>query len=76
MQSRKWNYNHGAYFSVEKTEVKRLHQGHTAKHVKSHKPRVTLPKLCVFAPHPLGVVGGDLATVLRQKQAVFKLKLK
>ena len=44
--------------------------------MKSHKPRVTLPKLCVFAPHPLGVVGGDLATMLRQKQAVFRLKLK
>ena len=44
--------------------------------MKSHKPRVTLPKLCVFAPHPLGVVGGDLATMLRQKRAVFRLKLK
>ena len=32
--------------------------------------------MCVFAPHPLGVVGGDLATLLRQKQAVFRLKLK
>ena len=32
--------------------------------------------MCVFAPHPLGVVGGDLAIMLRQKQAVFRLKLK
>ena len=51
-----------------------LVNAHGAGHeVKSHKPRVTLPKLCVFAPHPLGVVGGDLATMLRQKQAVFRL---
>ena len=37
---------------------------------------VRVLKLCGFAPHPLGVVGGDLATLLRQKQAVFRLKLK
>ena len=40
------------------------------------KPRVTVLKLCVFAPHPLGVVGGDLAPMLRQKKAVFRRKLK
>ena len=33
-------------------------------------------KLCVFAPHPLGVVDGDMAPMLRQKQAVYRLKLK
>ena len=44
--------------------------------MKSHKPRVTVLKLCGFAPHPLGVVGGDLTPMLRQKQAVFRLKLK
>ena len=38
-----------------------------------HKPKVTVLKLCVFALHPLGVVGGDLATMFRQKQEVFRL---
>jgi len=32
--------------------------------------------LCVFAPHPLGVVGGDLEAMLRQKQMIFTFKLK
>ena len=32
--------------------------------------------MCVFTPHSLGVVGGDLAPMLRQKQAVYRLKLK
>ena len=32
--------------------------------------------MCVFAPHSLVVVGGDLAPMLRQKQAVYRLKLK
>ena len=32
--------------------------------------------MCVFAPHPLGVVGGDLEAMLRQKQAIFTFKLK
>ena len=41
-----------------------------------HKPRVTVLKLCVFAPHPLGVVGGDLEAMLRQKQTIFTFKLK
>ena len=41
MQSRRWNYDHGAHFPDEKTEVKRLDQGHTAKYVKrQNKPRV------------------------------------
>ena len=30
----------------------------------------------VFAPHPLGVVGGDLEAMLRQNQAIFRLQLK
>ena len=34
MQYRRWNYHHGAHFPDEKTEVKGLDQGHTAKHVK------------------------------------------
>ena len=32
--------------------------------------------MCVFAPHPLGVVGGDLEAMLRQKQTIFMFKLK
>ena len=40
------------------------------------KPRATVLNLCAFAPYPLGVVGGDLAPMLRQKQAIFRLKLK
>ena len=32
--------------------------------------------MCVFAPHPLGVVGGDLEAMLRQKQTIFTFKLK
>ena len=30
----------------------------------------------VFAPHPLGVVGGDQEAMLRQKQTIFTFKLK
>ena len=30
----------------------------------------------VFAPHPLGVVGGDLEAMLRQKQTIFTFKFK
>ena len=29
-----------------------------------------------FAPYPLGVVGGNLARLFRQKQAIFRLQLK
>ena len=32
--------------------------------------------MCVFAPHLLGVVGGDLEAMLRQKQTIFTFKLK
>ena len=32
--------------------------------------------MCVFAPRPLGVVGGDLEAMLRQKQTIFTFKLK
>ena len=32
--------------------------------------------MCVFAPHPLGVVGGDLEAMLRQKQMIFTFKLR
>ena len=30
----------------------------------------------VFASHPLGVVGGDLEAMLRQKKTIFMFKLK
>ena len=32
--------------------------------------------MCVFVPHPLRVVGGDLEAMLRQKQTIFTFKLK
>ena len=32
--------------------------------------------MCVIAPHPLGVVGGDLEAMLRQNQAIFRLQMK
>ena len=32
--------------------------------------------MCVFAPHPLGVVGGDLEAMLRKKKTIFTFKLK
>ena len=32
--------------------------------------------MCVFVPHPLGVVGDDLEAMLRQKQTIFMFKLK
>ena len=41
-----------------------------------YKPRVTVLKLCVFAPHPLGMVGCDLEAMLRQEQTIFTFKLK
>ena len=73
-----WNYHHDAHCLDEKTEVEGLEQCHTTKHVKSQAQtlRVTVLKLCVFAPHPLGVVGGDLKAMLRQNQTIFTFKLK
>ena len=32
--------------------------------------------MCVFVPHPLRVVGGDLEAMLRQKKTIFTFKLK
>ena len=34
------------------------------------------PQIVFFAPYPLGVVGGNLARLFRQKQAIFRLQLK
>ena len=75
MQSRRWNYNHGTHFPDEKTEVKGLDQGHTAKHIKP-QAQGNSPQIVCFSPHLLGVVSGDLETVLRQKQTIFTFKLK
>ena len=78
MQSRRWNYHHGAHFPNEKTELKGLDQDHTPMHVKSqaqiqgNSPQI----VCVFTPHPLGVVGGNLAPMLRQKKGIFRHKSK
>ena len=41
-----------------------------------HKPKVTVLKLCVFAPHPLGMVDCDLEAMLRQEQTIFTFNLK
>ena len=77
MQSRKWNYHHGAHFPDEKTEVKRLDQAHTAKHVKSQaQTQGNSPQIVCFCSTPTGSGEGHLAPMLRQKQAVFRLKLK
>ena len=77
MQSRKWNYNHGAYFSVEKTEVKGLDPGHTAKHMKSQaQTQGNSPEIVCFYSTPTGSGGWSSGTKLRQKQAVFRLKLR
>ena len=32
--------------------------------------------MCVFAPHSLAVVGGDLEAMLKQKKAIFRLQFK
>ena len=77
MQSKRWNYHHDAHFPDEKTEVKGLYQAHTAKYMKRQaQTQVTVLKLCLFAPHPLGVVGGDLEAMLTQKKTIFTFKLK
>ena len=48
---------------------------HLYTFIAKQKPRATV-NLCVFATHPLGVGGGDLAPMLGQKQAIFTLKFK
>ena len=58
MQSRKWNYHHGAHFSNEKTEVKALDQGHTAKHVNSQAQTPgNSPQIVCFCSTPIGSGG-------------------
>ena len=77
MQSRRWNYHHGAHFPDEKTEVKGLDQSHTAKHVKSQaQTQGNSPEIVCFYSTPTGSGGWSSGTKLRQKQAVFRLKLK
>ena len=77
MQSKRLKYHHGAHFSGEKTEVKGLDEGQTAKHVKSHAQiQGNSPQIVCFCSTPTGSGEGHLAPMLRQKQAVFRLKLK
>ena len=52
MQSKRWNYHHGAHFLDEETEVKGLDQGYTAKHVRSQAQ--TQYSNCVFLLHTHG----------------------
>ena len=58
MHSRRWNYHHGAQFPDEKTEVKGLDQGHTAKHVKSQaQTQGNNPQIVCFCSTPTGSGG-------------------
>ena len=58
MQSRRWNYHHGAHFPDEKTEVKRLDQARTAKHVKSQaQTQGNSPQIVCFCSTPTGSGG-------------------
>ena len=58
MQSRRWNYHHGAHFPDEETEVKRLDQAHTAKHVKSQaQTQGNSPQIVCFCSTPPGSGG-------------------
>ena len=53
MQPRSWNYHHGAHFPDEKTEVKRLDQAHTAKHMKSQaETQGNSPQIVSFCSTP------------------------
>ena len=53
MQPRSWNYHHGAHFPDEKTEVKRLDQAHTVKHVKSQaETQGNSPQIVCFGSTP------------------------
>ena len=58
MQSRRWDYHLGAQFPDEKTEVKGLDQGHTAKHVKSQaQTQGNSPQVVCFCSTPTGSGG-------------------
>ena len=58
MQPRRWNYHHGAHFPDEKTEVKRLDQAHTVKHVKSQaETQGNSPQIVWFCSTPTGSGG-------------------
>ena len=58
MQSRRWNYHHGAHFLDEKTEVKGLDQSHTAKHMKSQaQTQGNSPQIVCFCSTPTGSGG-------------------
>ena len=58
MQSRRCNHHHGAHFPDEETEVKRLDQAHTAKHVNSQgQTQGNSPQIVCFCFTPTGSVG-------------------
>ena len=58
MQSTSWNYHHGAHFPDEKTEIKRLDQAHTAKHVKSQvQTQGNSSQIVCFCSTPTGSGG-------------------
>ena len=58
MQSKRLKYHRGAHFPDEKTEVKRLDQGHTAKHVKSQaQTQGKSPHIVSFCSTPTGSGG-------------------
>ena len=58
IQSTSWNYCHGAHFPDEETEVNRLDQGHTAKHVKSQaQTQGNSPQIVCFCSTPTGSGG-------------------
>ena len=77
MQSRSCNHHHSAYFPDEKTEVKRLDQAHTAKHVKNQaQTQGNCPKIVCFYSTPTGSGGLWSGSNARQKQTIFTFKLK
>ena len=58
MQSRMWNYHHGAHYPDKKTEVKRLDQAYTTKRVKSQaQTQGNSPQIVRFCSTPTGSGG-------------------
>ena len=59
MQSRRWNYHHGSHFLDEKTEVKRLDQGHTAQKLHHVAQGLLFPNPL----HPYLLAAGNLFSI-------------
>ena len=57
MQSRKWNYHHGAHFPDETTEVKGLDQVHTPIHIYRQAKTQGNCQLVCFCYTPTGSGG-------------------